>query len=56
MMNDGFCDICNTFQGHEDLKTLTGVFFCSDCRDAWTKLKRGDLIDHFKRILGKHAD
>jgi hypothetical protein len=53
MVNDGFCDICDTFQGHEDLKTLSGVFFCSDCRDVWQKLHRQVKIDQFKKMLGK---
>lgn len=52
-MNDGFCDICNTFKGHEDLKTLFGIFFCTDCRDQWCNMKKGELIQHFKQILGK---
>lgn len=51
-MNDGFCDICCKFDGHENLKTLFGIFFCTDCRALWTSKKRGELIEEFRKIIG----
>lgn len=52
MFNDGFCNICSIFKGHEDLKTLFGIFFCSDCRDLWAQKTKGELLREFQHILG----
>ena len=46
-MNDGFCDLCTVFVGHEDIsigQTQDGVKFCActDCREELSGLDKDE--------------
>lgn len=51
-MNDGFCDICLKFAGHEELKSTFGVLFCPDCVDRFLKLTKLELIEWYRKMIG----
>ena len=57
MFNDGFCDLCHVFQGHEDLLTMKCSFgnflVCVDCLSKLKNLETPkDKEAMIRKMLG----
>ena len=57
-INDGFCDFCNKFAGHEDLrcaKTPAGeVMACQDCQIEISELTPAEQKKRVLEVLSPH--